>query len=237
MSAKLLWIAGLAVLTLTGCDRLGGRVLPGPRQHETQAIELDKAEIVRVEMRMGAGELTVGGGSPRLLDADFDYDNPALKPTVHYESSGGFRGRLLIEQPRMHPGSSGRYEWKLRLNNGVPMELITRLGAGNADMKLGVLNLRGVEVHMGVGNLDMDLRGDPQRDYDVEIHGGVGNATVHVPAGVGIVAHTRGGIGNIEAQGLEKRNDHWVNARREDAKVTIHLDIRGGIGNITLLAE
>ena len=188
-------------------------------------------------MRMGAGELTVRGGSPRLLDADFDYDNPALKPTVSYEGSGSFRGRLMIEQPRMHPGSSRRYEWKLRLNNGVPMEIITRLGAGNAEMNLGAMNLRSVEVRMGVGNLDMDLRGDPQRDYDVEIHGGVGNATVHLPGGVGIIAYTRGGIGNIEAQGLEWRNGRWVNAKREDAKVTIHLDIRGGVGNITLRAE
>ena len=30
MKGRWLWIAGVAVLTLTGCDRLGGRVLPVP---------------------------------------------------------------------------------------------------------------------------------------------------------------------------------------------------------------
>jgi len=192
---------------------------------------------VRVEMRMGAGELDVGGGSPRLLDAEFEFNNPALKPVVRYEASS-FRGRLSIQQPNVHGvGSTSHYQWKLRLNNGVPLDVVTHLGAGNAELNLGDLNLRGVEVHMGVGNLDMDLRGDPKRDYNVEIHGGVGNASVRLPSGVGIVAVAKGGIGNIEAQGLEKRNGRWVNAKHEDAKVTIHLDIRGGVGNITLRAE
>jgi hypothetical protein len=36
---------------------------------------------------------------------------------------------------------------------------------------------------------------------------------------------------------LERHNGKWVNAKHEDAKATIHLDIRGGVGNITLLAN
>ncbi len=214
-----------------------GRALTGPPQHDTQTVELDKAEMVRVEMRMGAGELNVAGGSTRLLDADFEYVLPESKPVVRYQASS-FRGQLTIEQPRGLDSRAGSpYEWKLRLNNGVPMDVVAHLGAGNAEMNLGALDLRGVEVHMGVGNLDIDLRGDPKRDYNVEIHGGVGNATVRLPTGVGVVADARGGIGNIDAQGLQKRNGRWVNAKHEDAKVTIHLDIRGGVGNITLLAN
>jgi hypothetical protein len=229
-------ISGLAALVLTGCNAsVGTSDVPGMMEHDTQAIELDKAEMVRVEMRMGVGELNVAGGSSRLLDADFDFDGLASKPVVRYQASS-FRGLLTIEQPNVH-GASSHYDWKLRLNNGVPMDVVTHLGAGNAEMHLGDLSLRGVEVHMGVGNLDMDLRGEPKRDYNVEIHGGVGNATVRLPSGVGIIADAKGGIGNIDAKGLEKRNGRWVNAKHEDARVTIHLDIRGGVGNITLLAN
>jgi hypothetical protein len=236
MSGRL-FLAGMAILALTGCDARDRTSYARPLLHVSKAIELDKAEMVRVEMRMGAGELTVGGGSPRLLNAAFDYSDPALKPVVRYQASS-FRGQLTIEQPRFHQPSSGsHYEWKLSLNNGVPLDVVTHLGAGNAEMNLGALDLRGVEVHMGVGNLKMDLQGNPKRDYNVEIHGGVGNATVRLPAVVGIVADAKGGIGNIDAQGLERRDGRWVNAKHEDAKVTIHLAIRGGVGNITLLAN
>ena len=237
MTGKVALVIGLAALALTGCDESYRRAVTGPPQHDTQTVELDKAEMVRVEMRMGAGELNVTGGSSRLLDADFEYVFPESKPVVRYQASS-FRGTLSITEPGVHGSRAGSpYEWKLRLNDSVPMNVLAHLGAGNADMNLGALDLRGVEVHMGVGNLDMDLRGAPKRDYDVEIHGGVGNATVRLPAGVGIVADARGGIGNIDAQGLERHNGRWVSAKNEDAKVTIHLDIRGGVGNITLLAN
>jgi N-terminal domain of toast_rack, DUF2154 len=232
MSGRLL-LAGLAIMALTGCDARARSSYTGPLLHVTKTVELDKAEMVRVETRMGAGELNVEGGSPRLLDAEFAFSVPEQEPVVRYED-GSFRGRLSIAEPSHHFGSSGRYEWKLRLNNEVPLDVVTHLGAGNAEMNLGALNLRGIELHMGVGNLDMDLRGNPKRDYDVEIHGGVGNATVRLPIGVGIVADAHGGIGNIDAEGLEKHNGRWVSPQHEDAKVTVHLDIRGGIGNITL---
>jgi hypothetical protein len=228
----------LLPLLLAGC---ASRVVPsGPAQHETQSIGLDKAEMVRVELHMGAGELNVEGGSPKLLDADFTYDNPALKPIVHYTPST-FRGQLNISQPNVQStGPDSQYEWKLKLNNQLPLDVVTHLGAGNADMNLGALTLRSVQVHMGVGNLDMNLRGNPQRDYDVEIHGGVGNATVRLPATVGVVADASGGIGNIEARGLEKHGGRWVNRAYQESKVNIrviHVDIKGGVGNITLVSE
>ena len=236
MSGRL-FLAAMAMLALTGCDARDRTSYARPLLHVSKAIELDKAEMVRVEMRMGAGELNVEGGSPRLLDADFSFSTPEQEPLVRYED-GSFRGRLTIAEPRVrHFGSSRRYEWKLHLNNDVPLDVVTHLGAGNAEMNLGALNLRGIEVHMGVGNLDMDLRGNPKRDYDVEIHGGVGNATVRLPNGVGIVANARGGIGNVDAEGLEKHNGRWVSPQHEDAKVTVHLDVRGGVGNITLRAN
>jgi predicted membrane protein len=115
--------------------------------------------------------------------------------------------------------------------------VVTHLGAGEAHMNLGTMNLRSVEVHMGVGQVELDLRGKPSRDYTVEIHGGIGQAIVHLPSTVGIVANASGGIGDIEVNGLEKHEGRWTNAAFEHSPVTIHLDVKGGIGNITLTAE
>ncbi len=55
-------------------------------------------------------------------------------------------------------------------------------GAGESRLDLEELSLRRVNVEMGVGELRMDLRGTPKNDYSVSIHGGVGEATIYLPA-------------------------------------------------------
>jgi len=209
---------------------------PGPIEHFQKSIDLDKSEMSHVVIKMGAGELRVEGGSPKLLDADFEYDSPSSKPNVRYNASS-FRGELSIEQPGHGGGNSNTYKWDLHFNDKLPVDFVTHLGAGEAHLNLGSMNLRSVEVHMGVGQVELDLRGNPSHDYNVEIHGGIGQAEVHLPPSVGIVANASGGIGNIEVHGLEKHNGRWTNAAYEHSPVTIHLDVKGGIGNITLTAE
>jgi len=53
MTGKVAFAIGLAAFGLTGCNEASRRALTGPPQHDTQTVELDKAEMVRVEMRMG----------------------------------------------------------------------------------------------------------------------------------------------------------------------------------------
>lgn len=224
----------LAGVLLSAC----GDFTPGPVQHETKSIPLDKSEMTRVEIHMGAGELTVHSGSLNLLDAAFDFDRPSWKPVVTYRSTG-VRSDLSITQPQDASGfGNTRYDWDLQLNNGVLMDIVTKLGAGQAKMNLGDLNLRSVEMEMGAGEVEMDLRGRvPSRSYDVRISGGVGQATVHLPRDVAIYATAKGGIGDISVSGLEQRGDHWVNAAKVESPVTIRVDVKGGIGEIRLRAD
>jgi hypothetical protein len=160
------------------------------------------------------------------------------KPQVTYHTLGG-SGDLTIEQPgsnHTHLGDT-TYIWDLQLADDVPTELNAHLGAGEARMNLGSLSLRRVEVEMGVGELQMDLRGTPAHDYSVRIHGGVGEATVRLPRDIGVYATGHGGIGEIHTEGLRRQGDHWVNDAYNDAKVRVHVDVEGGIGQINLLAN
>jgi uncharacterized protein DUF2154 len=226
-----------AVLVLAGCDVT--RVPTGPLVHDTQVIETGKFEMARIEIRMGAGELKVQGGSPKLLEADFEYNVPGWKPVVESRTAS-FRADVKISQPhRMGGIGDGRYKWDLSLNDRLPMNIVTHLGAGQAEMNLGSVDLQNLEVHMGVGELRLDLRGQPQRDASVEIHGGIGEATVFLPNSdrVGISATAKGGIGDISVTGLEQRQGRWLSRSYDRAPVRIHLDVRGGIGNIRVVAE
>src|SRR5215471_19142799 len=117
------FLAGL--MLLAGCKPAH----VGPTRHESVHFDLDKSEVVRVELRMGAGELTVKGGSPRLAEADFTYNVEEWKPKTDYHSTGS-RGDLVISQPE-NSSSIGDTEnhWDVRLNDNVLADISTRLGA------------------------------------------------------------------------------------------------------------
>jgi hypothetical protein len=221
-----------SILTLMGCTEDFGP--PGPTRTETRSIDLDSSELVRAELKMGAGQLTVRGGAPKLMQAEFTYNRPAMRPTVHYDASG-FRGHLLVEEPSGVHHVNSNYRWDLRFNDDKPLDLIVHFGAGEGRLDVGELRLRSLEIHMGVGELRVDLRGMPKNDYDVSIHGGIGEATIYLPEGVGVEAEAHGGIGGINARGLEKRDGRYVNDAYGHAKTNVRLDVHGGIGAINLV--
>lgn len=224
-----------AAMLLAGCQLPMAET--GPLERETRSVALDQSELTRVELRMGAGELTLNGGAGNLVDAEFAYNVPAWKPTVEYNSTG-VRSDLTIAQPSGSPAAgNAENEWKLRLNDDARLDLDVRLGAGEAHLNLGSLTLRNVEVQMGAGEVEMDLRGNPERSYDVDISGGVGHATVYVPTNVAVSATASGGIGDIDIDGLVERGGRWINPAQENNPVTVRLDVKGGIGEIRIIAE
>ncbi len=229
MIKRLLLAIGIAVLA--GC---GDNVRLGPMEHETKALELDKSEMTRAEIKMGAGELRVGGGATKLMEGNFDYNDPGSKPQVEYHSTGV---RSDIEIQPSGTVQHGERKWDIRFNDSVGMDLVVKMGAGQAHLNLGSLNLRSVAFDLGAGEVDADLRGHPQRSYDVRINGGVGQATIHLPKSVGISATAVGGIGEVNVSGLEKHNDRWINPGHENDPVNIRLDVKGGVGQIDLVAE
>jgi hypothetical protein len=228
-----LLISCLPAVVLSGCG--GGSVTERVTRHEKAAIELDKSEMARVKIEMGGGELRVVSGTPKLLEADFAFTDPDARPLVDYRSTPS-GGELTISQPSSFSSiGNSVYEWDLKLNDQLPLDIITSLGGGKVSLTLGRMNLRGVDVNMGAGEMKMDLRGEPKRSYEVHVRGGVGEATVYLPKDVGISATAVGAIGSINVTGLEKRDGVWVNPERLDAPVTVRVDVKGGIGEIKLV--
>jgi len=222
------------MLMLAGCHvNVGDR---GPAQRESISIARDKAEMVRTELRIGVGELRLEGGAAKLIEGEFTFAPASWRPVVDYKNTG-VRGLLKVEQPTGNMAGHNENRWELRLNNDVATDLAIHFGAGEGRLNIGDLNLRSLEIEMGVGEINVDLRGKPKRGYDVNIRGGVGQATVYLPPDVGIYAVAKGGIGGIKVRGLRQEGDHWVNDAWDKAGTKIRLDIKGGIGEINVIAE
>lgn len=219
-------------------DGGGKEEAPGELLETTESIEMGKADMVQVDLRMGAGELQVEGGAGKLMEGDFAYNVAAWKPEVRYEESG-FRGRLTVNQGK-GTATLGEMQnrWTVRLSNRAAIDLGVHCGAGESRLDLRGLNLRSVNVKMGAGQVEMDLRGEYAKDVDVNVEGGVGEATIRVPKGVPVEAVAKGGLGEIRVEGLRRGEDgRWVSEAKGRDKAGIRLNVRGGIGQINIRAE
>ena len=125
----------------------------GKLQEESKSVDLNNADSVRAQLKMGAGELNVTGGAEQLMDGDFSYNVSEWKPKVSYGVSGG-NGELLVKQGSANSGSldgKARNEWDISLNEEVPTDLVVKMGAGESDLDLDSLTLKGVDLKMGAG--------------------------------------------------------------------------------------
>jgi N-terminal domain of toast_rack, DUF2154 len=230
-------LAAAAVLAgACGTQPGGTQQEVGKLQREAKSVDPKNAQSARALLKMGAGELNLTGGADQLMEGDFSYNVADWKPEVSYDVSGD-EGELVVRQG----GSEGsnltgeaRNEWEIRLNDELPTDLVVQLGAGESDLDLDSLSLEGLKLQMGAGKATVDLTGDYARGFDASIQGGVGEATIMLPSEVGVKAKAQGGLGKINAEGLERVGDSYVNDAYGESDVNLNVNVQGGVGEINL---
>jgi len=230
----LLFAAALG-LSVTGC------YVPGPKLGKTetltQKVGLAGAESVKVAVTLGVGKLKLMAGADSLLDARFEYNIPDWKPVVSYKVEDG-RGGLIVEQPSRVVGAAWpgnvRYNWDLKFKSGVPIDLEIDVGAGQSDVDLKGIDVRHLDIKAGVGEGSVDLSGPRTSDLDVNIKAGVGKLTLILPADVGVQVRAQSGLGHVETDGLKAQDDAWINEAWGKTKASVHVEVEAGIGKIEM---
>jgi hypothetical protein len=207
----------------------------GDLKMEAESVELGSAESVVVDLQIGVGELRISSGARKLLEADFIYNVAEWKPEVKYEIKGN-QGMLRIKQSSFGTNAMGRArnEWNLTLSNKVPLDLKIETKVGKSTFDLGGLNLTSLDVQTGVGETTLDFLGDWKRDLHASIKGGIGEVALHLPDKVGVRVETEKAIGSVDAIGLKKQDNAFVNEAFGKSKVTLNFQIQAGIGAIRL---
>jgi len=224
-------LAVVAALLVSGCGEVSQEA-----RTESQRVELGGAESARVEINMGAGLLQITGGAQDLLEANFTYSQESWKPEVSYAVSGS-EGVLSIKQPSVTgvlPSPELRYEWALRFNSEVPMEMKIEMGVGGGELELGDLNLRKLDLSVGVGGAEISLDGDWEADLDARIDGGVGGVTLTLPRDVGVRVEAETGLGGVGAPGFHRQGDVFTNDAYGSAEVTLNIKLKVGVGGVQL---
>jgi len=228
-------LSAVLVLAVSGC------YVPGPRLAKTDSLQvkvgLAGAESVSVSVTLGVGKLRLSGGADSLLNARFEYNIPDWKPVVSYQVEEG-RGRLIVEQPSRVVGATWpgnvRYDWNLKLDSTVPMELEIDLGVGKSEVDLKGFDLRRFSLEAGVGEGLVDFSGPRTSDLDATIKAGVGKLTLVLPAEVGVRVKAQGGLGHVNADGLKAEDEAWVNDAWGKTKTSVRIDVQGGIGEVEM---
>jgi hypothetical protein len=228
----------IAVLVLVMIGLLASGCTEAPQlRTDSERIELGGAESVRAELDMGVGALVIGGGAEDLLEAQFTFTQESWRPEVQY-SVGGAEGMLSIKQPSVTglvPGPNLRYEWDLRFDSDVPMEMKVNMGVGGGQLDLGELNLSNLDVSVGVGGAEIDLTGDWKADLAATINGGVGGVKLTLPSEVGVQVEAESGLGGIDARGFQREGDVYTNDAYGTTDVTLSINLSVGVGGAQLV--
>lgn len=225
----------IVVAAALGCIQPVEKI--GPLQNESRAVSIGGAKTANVQVVMGLGELFLEGGARDLMDANFVYNIASWKPQVTYTTSND-AGSLAIKQPAGGGASlSGDvlYQWIVRLNDNIPMNLNAILGTGDASLSLGDMTLTGLDVKAGASNVTLNLSGPWKRDLNASVASGVGDLTLILPRNTGSVVDIRQGIGSIEASsGLESQGDTYMNEAYGKTSTTLRVTVTSGVGRTRL---
>jgi len=232
----------VAVAGSTGCVV---RREPIPRSNETESqheeVARSGAQRLNLELRMGAGRLELAGdeiGTSAVV-ADFTYSPPELQPRVESETSGDTLD-VLVSHPEVGVldfggGRDLESDWVVAVANGLQTDLDVKLGAGEGELDLRGVDVRDLQVDTGAGRVVVDLTGERVEDVEGRIHTGAGEVSVKLPSDVGVRVHGfKDGIGEWNYEGFTVDGDYLVNDAYDESDTTIELDIQRGIGEVTL---
>jgi hypothetical protein len=233
--------------------------ITGDIMTESKTVEAQGARSALVELRMGAGKVTVRGGASDLMNATFSYNVSAWKPIVDYVVTND-QGRLLVREPSGTYSFSAkyRYDWDIRLNNSTPIDMEVKTGAGNANIDLSDMMVRtltvdagassasikgspramtSMDVKTGVGSVNIDLTGDWMNSATVNVSGGVGSIKIIVPRNVGVTVDAKRGLGSVSASGFTKDGNTYRNSIYGSSAITLSIDLNVGVGSVTITQE
>ncbi|HZX10044.1 MAG TPA: toast rack family protein [Acidobacteriota bacterium] len=232
MKTNKIYILGIIVIFILGAFAC----LPiGELKEDLRTVELGTATSAEIELKFGAGEIEIYGGAEELLEGVFEYNVEQWRPEIDHQVRDS-RAFLSIRQGDSTgiPAGKGKNSWEIYLNEQIPIDLIMDMGAGEGDLNFEDIDLRSLEVDMGVGDIKVDISGTYQHDMNVYIDGGVGAITLYLPRDIGVMVKADKGIGSISSRDFIKKGDTLVNEIYGETDVEIKVNIDTGIGSISL---
>jgi hypothetical protein len=209
----------LGTLALVACDRASAQE---DWQTFNTARQSAGEELLHVKVEYGAGTLTMGPGARgQLYSANMRYDAGAFTP-IHTYADG--RLRLGFESANVRGRNMKAGHLAVQLAPDVPVELELQFGAAEANIDLGGVRIRQLDVQTGASRTTLDVA-QPNRETCRSATFQVGAARFHA-TGLGNLRTERlsvqGGVGDV----MLDFTGEWATS------MTANVDM--GLGSLTL---
>jgi hypothetical protein len=210
---------GLVAIALAACDRASA-------QEDWQTFNASRQsageDLLRVKLEYGAGTLTMAPGVSGLLyNANMRYDAGAFSPIHTY---GDGRLRLGFESANVRGRSMKSGHLNVQLGPDVPVELELQFGAAEANIDLGGIRVRQLDVQTGASRTVLNVA-EPNRETCRRAEFQVGAARFHA-TGLGNLRTEQlgvhGGVGDV----LLDFTGEWA--------TDMTAEVNMGLGSLTL---
>lgn len=160
----------LAIIFLIPAIATAGRVA-----HEQIKIEADNAKSVEALIEFGAGEITINvDDMDDVLRGEITYDPKVVDIFHEYEVKGRV-GKLYLESDHKDDFDIDTEEnkWDLTLSTKYPMSLEMEIGACEAEIDLGGLQLESLKFEVGAASSIIEFsKPNPIRLDEINIEAG-----------------------------------------------------------------
>ncbi|HEX6370172.1 MAG TPA: hypothetical protein VF006_14720 [Longimicrobium sp.] len=190
----------------------------------TSVRQIQGERGLNVAVAYGGGDLRVGAAAGGLLyRMQMRYDERQMRPVTAYDRAAG-RLRLGVESVRRNQRANRGGNATMELAPGIPTDLSLEFGAGEAELELGGLSLRSVDLSTGASQTEVRFAA-PNR---------VQAGTVRVASGASRLRMR--GLGNARAErfvldgGVGEATLEFDGAWSRNASLNVEM----GLGSLTL---
>lgn len=202
------------------------------------AIPVENFTAAAIEIKHGAGRLTVDGGAgpSNLLDGDF------VGGTQLSINRTGERALLkLAPDSNAFPwnvgASFGGFLWNVHLRPGIPLDLVFQTGAGESQLDFSDLIARSVVLETGASSTQVTLP-SAAGSTRCEIRSGVASVVVRVPQGVAGRIHLQGGLmgEKIDKNRFPFNGTTYETPGFDTAANRVEIKVETGVGSIEIIS-
>jgi hypothetical protein len=157
MYRKLIPFIAILALTTLACGISAPKPpTPSPEATEDINVKYPDAEEINLNLKFGAGELTLNPGASVLVDGTATYNYAELKPQVTTDG-GDVEVRVGDGKVNLLPDLNDiKNEWDLKLGD-QPMNLSIDSGAYDGTFELGGLSLTRLEIQDGASSVKINF--------------------------------------------------------------------------------